>query len=170
MEIFDRKHDGESHEIEAIRGSTFLLTIKIIAILFAIELIYAGIDYVLSIGLAVPFDLHHHVSLLLLALDVIKVFIQIVMVVGTTLTWANTLYYITDKHIVKRVGMVQTKENIYHFDNIRSISVDQSILGKLFNYGDITIKTSASGGYQGDIILFQIDNPHKYKTILKNIF
>jgi len=38
------------------------------------------------------------------------------------------------------------------------------------SYGNITLKTSASGGFQGDIIMMGISNPQKYEKLLKENF
>lgn len=63
-----------------------------------------------------------------------------------------------------------SKEEVFHFDNIRAITVNQSWFGKLFNYGDIELKTSASGGCQEALVLVSINNPHKYEAHLKTLF
>ncbi len=68
------------------------------------------------------------------------------------------------------MGIMSAKEEVVLVDNIRSISVTQSFLGKLLNYGDITLRTSVSGGDQGDVILRQIDSPSKYEEIIKKLF
>ncbi len=95
---------------------------------------------------------------------------QLFLILNVTLSWANSAYYLAGKHIIRRNGILHVEEDVFHFDNIRSISVNQSFFGKIFNYGDISLKTSASGGYQGDVIMTEISNPKKYEEILREYF
>lgn len=171
MEVFNRTHDTEQKDlVEQIRGSIVFVVIKLIVILLFFETIYELLFYFLSIQFALPIDWHHHISVGLLAVSFLKVLMEVYFITSVFLSWAGNVWFLTGKHIIKRTGILYTQEDVYHFDNIRSISIEQSIMGKFFNYGDISIKTSASGGYQGDVVLFQIDNPQKYEAILKNLF
>lgn len=96
--------------------------------------------------------------------------IQLYLIVYVTLAWASNAYYLAGKHLIRRKGIVHAQEDVFHYDNIRSISVNQSFFGKMFNYGDITIKTSASGGYQGDIVMTEIADPKRYEAMLRESF
>ncbi|MBI3984341.1 MAG: hypothetical protein HY344_00150 [Candidatus Levybacteria bacterium] len=50
------------------------------------------------------------------------------------------------------------------------------VFGGLYFYGgkysatEIILKTSASGGYQGDVVMAGIANPKKYKEIISKYF
>lgn len=158
------------HDLEPIRESIFMLGAKLFVLLFLFEGIYTGFFVLLNLVFNLPLDWHHHASVILILLNITKVLLELLFILFLLSEWSSTIYFITTKHIIKRVGILSNKEEVYHFDNIRSISVQQSFLGKLFNYGDIILKTSASGGYQDDVSLSGIDNPHKYETILKNLF
>jgi uncharacterized membrane protein YdbT with pleckstrin-like domain len=161
--------DGR-YELEPIRGSIVVLAVKLFLALILLETLYTITFGVLQIGLILPIEWHHHISVGLLIVGGIKVAIEVFFILYLLSEWTGNSYFITRKHIIRRTGVLQNKEEVFHFDNIRSISVEQSLLGKLFNYGNITLKTSASGGYQDDILLSGIDNPHKYETILKELF
>ena len=117
-----------------------------------------------------PFDLHHHLAILFIIGQLLKIGLQVGLVLNVVLSWAGNSHHLTGQHIVKRTGIFNVNEEIYHYENIRSISINQSFLGKLFSYGDITLKTSASGGYQGDIVIVGVNNPKKYEDILKTFF
>ncbi len=158
------------HDLEPIRGSVIIFAIKLFFTLILFETIYSIVFGVFQVGLNLPIEWHHHTSVGLLIINGIKVVIEFVVILYLLFQWTGSSYFITPKHIIKRNGILQNKEDVFHFDNIRSISVEQSLFGKFFNYGDITLKTSASGGYQDDVVLLGIDNPHKYETILKELF
>ena len=171
MEIYRRTiHENEKYDGESIRGNAFLLVVKLATILVLFELLYAGINYFLTLGLVLPFNLHHHISEVLFVFEFIKLAIQLFLILHVCLSWANYEYHLSGKHIIRRKGIIHIQEDVFHFDNIRSISINQSFLGKVFNYGDITLKTSASGGYQGDIVLAGIASPKKYKEIIERYF
>lgn len=158
------------HDLEPIRSSVAILAMKLLVLLFVFEGLYAGLFYVLNVGFNLPLEWHHHSSVILLGINIIKIGLEFLFILYLFFQWAGTSYFITKKHIIKRVGIFNSREEVFHFDNIRSITVNQSFLGKIFNYGDIELKTSASGGYQAALVLVSIDNPHKYEALLKTLF
>lgn len=83
------------------------------------------------------------------------------------LKWVSTTYILNNQLLIKREGIINIIEKIYDLKTIRSISIKQGLIGKLFNFGDLTIKTSASGGYQEEIYIMGITNPAKYKANLQ---
>lgn len=170
MKISNHNHEERKHELEPIRGSIIILVAKLATGLLLFDLLYVGLYYLLTLSFALPFDLHHHISLLLLVIFFLKLLMQLFLILNVTLSWANSAYYLAGKHIIRRNGILHVEEDVFHFDNIRSISVNQSFFGKIFNYGDISLKTSASGGYQGDVIMTEISNPKKYEEILREYF
>ncbi len=169
MEIFNQDHEERKPEFEPIRGSIFL-AFKILFIFLIFDGLYFVLFTILNLGIEMPFDLHHHTSTLFVLVLAIKNLFQLFLLLFLILGWSNNIYLLDKKHITKKSGIFSIKEEVYHFDNIRSISVDQSFFGKYFKYGNITLKTSASGGYQGDVIMMGISNPQKYEKLLKENF
>jgi uncharacterized membrane protein YdbT with pleckstrin-like domain len=47
---------------------------------------------------------------------------------------------VTDRRVICKTGLVKRRTVEMHMDKVESVDVDQSILGRLFNYGDITIR------------------------------
>ncbi len=166
----EQEHINRRNYFEPIRGSIVILAAKLILTLLLFDWIYLGAYYILNLAFDIPFEWHHHISAVLFGSHLIKNVLEISFILYLTLSWANNMYLLTGKHLIRRRGIFGTQEDIFHFDNIRSISIYQSFLGKLFNYGDITLKTSASGGYQGDVIISEVSNPQKYEEILKGYF
>lgn len=170
MEPESRNHEERKQELEPIRGSIVTLVVKLAMLLFLFEVLYAAIYYFVNLGFSLPFDLHHHIAWSLFAFEILKILMELYLIVYVTLAWANNAYYLAGKHLIRRKGIVHVEEDVFHFDNIRSISVDQSFLGRIFHYGDITLKTSASGGYQGDIVMMEIADPKRYEEKLREYF
>src|SRR5574338_548384 len=165
MELFNRRRieikDKREYVAEPIRGSIAMLVIKVLLVLVLFDGVYSVIYYILNLGIGLPFDLHHHTAILLLIIQLGKITLQFILLLHVVLSWANNLYFLTDEHIIKRIGFIKVQEEIFHYENIRSITVHQSWLGKLFHWGDILLKISASGGFQDDVILSGIANPQK---------
>lgn len=163
----EKEHE---HNVEPIRGSVFVLTLKLALILFIIDSLYSLLFYLLNLGFGIPFDFHHHISVTLFITQIGKIIFEIFLIIYVVLQWANNTYFLTEKHLIRRTGILSTEEDVYHFENIRSITTHQSFLGRIFNYGDVILKTSASGGYQGEVTLTGISNPYKYENTLKKSF
>ena len=174
MELFNRRRidikEKKDYVTEPVRGSISVLIIKMLVILALFDGAYSIIYYVLNLGISLPFDLHHHAAILLLITQFVKTILQMTLLLRIVLQWANNVYFLTDEHIIKRSGLLKIQEETFHYENIRSITIHQSWIGKLFNYGDILLKISASGGFQDDIELSGIENPQKHKKRLQDLF
>ncbi|MGC2410401.1 MAG: PH domain-containing protein [Methyloceanibacter sp.] len=46
---------------------------------------------------------------------------------------------ITDRRVIYARGFIQRHSVEVHMDKIKSVDVDQTVLGRLFDYGDVTI-------------------------------
>lgn len=167
MDIFRRNQEEKKQDLEPIRGSVVILAIRLAGVMLFFEILFGAAFYALNLGFSLPFDLHHHIAELLFFMEIIKLILQLFFIVNITLSWSNIAYYLTGKHLTRKTGMFHVKEDLFHFDNIRSISVTQSFLGKIFNYGDITLMTSASGGYQEVVTISGVQNPKKYQQMIQ---
>lgn len=67
---------------------------------------------------------------------------------------------VTDRRVLYKTGFVSRKTREMHMDKIVSIDVDQGILGRMFNYGDITI----NGAGQSIERIPAIDNPVEFRN------
>ncbi|MEP7167428.1 MAG: PH domain-containing protein [Candidatus Woesebacteria bacterium] len=164
------KREQLNLEREPIRGSVVVLIIRLLAILLFFELIFLIVDYIFTLGIPLPFDLHHHVSLAMFVALTAKLVFELSLLVNASLAWSNTIFCISGKHIIKRIGIFSIHEEVFQFDEIRSIAVTQSFFGKIFQYGDIILKISASGGYQQDVRMIGIANPRQYEEALNTYF
>jgi uncharacterized membrane protein YdbT with pleckstrin-like domain len=72
--------------------------------------------------------------------------------IGTFLTWlrawirrVSTELAVTDRRVIFKRGLVRRHTVEMNMDKVESVDVDQSILGRIFNYGDVTVRgTGAS--------------------------
>src|SRR5262249_39431347 len=47
---------------------------------------------------------------------------------------------VTDRRIIYKIGFIKRRTVEMHMDKVESVDVDQTILGRIFSYGDITIR------------------------------
>lgn len=113
--LYTHKHEEGQCEHAPIRGSLFILVAKLLVILILFELLYGAIFYVLTLGIPLPFDLHHHKDVVILVFEILKILIQVFLIVNITLSWANNVYYldVNSKRLIKRTGIINLKEDIY---------------------------------------------------------
>lgn len=159
---------------EPTRGSVVILVIQLITVLAFTDFIYVIINYFLMrmyfLQTSSPFDLHKYVILILALLHIGKSFFQILLSIKIVMGWLGRSYFIIGKHLVKREGIFTVAEKICDLDNVRSITVNQSTLGRLLHYGDVVVDTSASGGYIDQITLMGVADPRKFEYKIRHSF
>ena len=92
--------------------------------------------------------------------------LKICLTIFIILTWLNEYYEITPKEVVHKRGLIWRKEERYEFDYVRYVNLDQSILGRMFNFGTISLIDIRKNIFMH---MYQIHNPHKYIHIIKNL-
>lgn len=99
-----------------------------------------------------------------IALITIYTIIIPIIVVGIIyLTKSSTIYAITNKRVIGRSGIISEDFKSSTFKHITSLRVKQGIIGKLFNFGNITIDTSGSG-FGVEFIWRYVNNPVQVKN------
>jgi uncharacterized membrane protein YdbT with pleckstrin-like domain len=67
---------------------------------------------------------------------------------------------VTDRRIIFKRGFVRRRTIEMHLDKVESVDVDQTILGRIFNYGDIIIR----GVGVGIEPLTKVDSPLAFRN------
>jgi uncharacterized membrane protein YdbT with pleckstrin-like domain len=67
---------------------------------------------------------------------------------------------VTDRRIIFKRGFISRRTIEMHLDKVESVDVDQSILGRIFNYGDILIR----GVGEGIEPLKDIESPIEFRN------
>ena len=89
--------------------------------------------------------------------------IGIVWLIRDLIKFFTTKLIITNKRISGKTGLINTNELDSPLNKINGIQTKQSALGKIFNYGTISIAT-ASTVFNFDYI----EKPYEFKQILNN--
>lgn len=162
----------EKAEIYPIKRSIIVLSLQIIILLITTDTFYALINYfflkVHFLGLTLPFDLHHYTILILYFAHILKSLIQIFFILQLIFKWKGQSYYIINEHLVKREGIFTITEKNYDLKNIKSVTIHQSILGKIFHFGNVVLEISASGGYKEKLTILFVSNPQIYEGLLSH--
>jgi len=72
----------------------------------------------------------------------------------------NTEVAVTDRRVIYKTGFISRKTREMHMDKIVSVDVTQGILGRMLNYGDITI----NGSGQSIERIPAIDSPVEFRN------
>lgn len=78
-----------------------------------------------------------------------------------TVRFTHVELAVTNKRVIGKVGVADTKSLDASLNKIQNASVSQKLLGKIFNYGTVTINTAA-----GEFKFGAIKNPEAFKSML----
>ena len=67
---------------------------------------------------------------------------------------------VTDRRIVYKRGLIRRHTVEMNMDKVESVDVDQTILGRLFNFGNVTIRGTGAGIEP----LFNVEEPLKFRN------
>ncbi len=111
---------------------------------------------------------HHHTIILFVLLELIKTTIQITVMLTLILKWFSTHYHIAGKRLVKQQGVFNLKEEAYNLEDIQSVSLNQSLWGRILQYGDLEIVFRSETG-QDRLSLTGIAQPDKQKELITGL-
>jgi len=143
-----------------VHQSNLFLIIKLIGIEILILFLYLFIRLPKTIFVLPNLAINENISLnyITIAYFIILSLIKIIFIVKITLEWANNTYEIREDSIIHRKGIFNIKEDIYTLRSLSSVTIEQSIWGKLFNYGTIVLYSPI---HKTNYYLINVHNPKK---------
>ena len=91
--------------------------------------------------------------------------IPLVSLVKDYLDWKNRMYIITNRRVMQISGVVNKSVTDSSLEKVNDVKMNQSIWGRMFNFGDIEILTASELGAN----LFRIiGEPIHFKTTMLN--
>jgi uncharacterized membrane protein YdbT with pleckstrin-like domain len=87
-----------------------------------------------------------HISLWSLALLIFLGLLLLVVVVGLVflaiawIRYRTTEFAVTDRRIIAKSGLISRRTAEMFLDKVESLNVDQTIAGRLFDYGTVTVR------------------------------
>lgn len=149
-----------------IRHSHIVLVSKLFAIQILLVFLYLVVRLP-KIALFSRLDNSQNIVLNYISLGYFMVLslIELILVLKVTLDWANNIYEIRDDSIIHRQGIFTLKEDVYTLRNLGSATLHQSFMGKLLNYGTITISSPI---LKHEFHLLNVHNPGKIVQSFKD--
>ncbi|MCA9750288.1 MAG: PH domain-containing protein [Romboutsia sp.] len=138
----------------------FYLVTLIVALEVILALSYIGIKFGVEFVNSV-FSLGLSTLQISTALFIFFTFLQVTLLVYVILNWVNTIYEINDKEVVYKTGIIGKRARAYDMSNVQSSYVEQSILGRIFNFGKVTLYSPA---LKNDLFFNDVPNPQRFKA------
>ena len=81
------------------------------------------------------------------------------------LLWTNHQFIITNRRVMQITGVINKDVIDSSLEKVNDVKMQQSVFGRLFDYGDIQILTASELGIN---VFRRIDNPINFKTTMMN--
>lgn len=148
--------------MELIRKSPVALVVKIILAEILIEAIYL----VLSLSLTqISEQLANGYEASRFALSVLFIVIAVSVIAVLVAQWANEVFILEKDDLAVSQGIISKRVQTYPYANMQSVTVNQSLLGRLFNYGNVTIYIPVLGK---NVSFMEISSPYHFAEKLKS--
>ncbi|MCC6889950.1 MAG: PH domain-containing protein [Hyphomicrobiales bacterium] len=71
--------------------------------------------------------------------------VGLALLIRELFTWYTTEIAVTNQRVIYKTGFIRRETNEMNMAKVESVRVDQSILGRLLDYGDVTIIGTGEG-------------------------
>jgi uncharacterized membrane protein YdbT with pleckstrin-like domain len=71
--------------------------------------------------------------------------VGVVLLIQEWFRWWITEIAVTNRRVIYKKGLIRRQTNEMNMDKVESVQINQSILGRLFDYGDVTILGTGEG-------------------------
>ena len=95
----------------------------------------------------------------------ILVLVPLIGMLRDILIWRNREYIVTNRRVIQINGVFSKDVVDSSLEKVNDVKMNQSFLGRMFDYGDIEILTASE---TGDNLFRRIGNPIKFKTAMLN--
>ena len=92
------------------------------------------------------------------------VVLGVVWLVAALIGHRATAYVITSREVYKKTGLLSRTVTTLRLDRVQNTSFDQSLLQRLFSYGDVRVDTA--GTDTTELVLRGVPNPQKVAGLL----
>ncbi|HNT24084.1 MAG TPA: PH domain-containing protein [Anaerolineales bacterium] len=139
------------------RQHWFLLASAIFVECVAILIIFAA-----AVAAAVAFP---PFIILIVAVGFLLLMLPLGTMTRDILVWTNRQYLVTNRRVMQIAGIFNKNVTDSSLEKVNDVKMSQSVLGRMFNYGDIEILTASELGVN---LFRQIENPIGFKTAMLN--
>jgi len=151
---------GEQEKIILVSRQHWFVVIRAILL----EIILILIIFLATILASISFQ--HLASLpIIISIGFIVLLIPIITMTTDILNWSNRQFIITNRRVVQVSGIINKNVIDSNLEKVNDVKMVQSVLGRLFGYGDIEILTASELGVN---LFKRIAEPVKFKTAMLN--
>jgi len=68
-----------------------------------------------------------------------------ILLARTWFNWWNTEIAVTDRRVIFKTGFISRKTTEMHMDKVEGVDVEQSILARILDYGDVVVRGAGIG-------------------------
>lgn len=97
---------------------------------------------------------------------VVLVLVKTLFMIFVIVSWLEEYYEISPTEVVHRKGFLFRREEVYTLDHIGSITLDQGLFGRIFNFGSLKLFDWA---LEETVNIYLIHSPLKYHKILETL-
>ena len=90
-------------------------------------------------------EMQGHASVFWDWVAVILAVIALFLLVPEWFTWWTTEIAVTNRRIIFKQGFIRRSTMEMHMDKVESVDVEQSIMGRLLNYGTVSVRGVGTG-------------------------
>ena len=101
----------------------------------------------------------------LVALGYLLLVFPLISLLRDVLIWANRKYVVTSRRVIQLSGVFSKNVTDSSLEKVNDVKMNQSLLGRMFDYGDIEILTASEMGANK---FSHIGHPIQYKTAMIN--
>ena len=162
---FEKKGKASSITVThiTVRQSIFFLVLK----LLFLEAVAAGSIIAFHLALSNYATMYSlNISFFNIPIFVLLVLLQTVFMIYVIVNWLEEYYEITPMEVIHRKGFLFRKEERYILDHVGSITLEQGLLGRIFNFGSLKLFDWA---LEENIHIYLIHSPLKYHHILETL-
>ncbi len=145
---------GENEKVEFVARQHWSILMRSIGVEIVIAVIILG-----AVTIALPLTGGILAILYLLAL------IPLGMIARDTVIWWNNQYVVTNRRVIQIHGVFNKNVIDSSLEKVNDVKMEQSFLGRMFDYGDIEILTASELGVNQ---FSWIEKPVHFKTAMLN--
>ena len=147
---------GDHEQIHLVTHQHWFVLVQAIILELIIALIIIAAD------LALYFALSQNLFVLI---GLILLLIPVISLIRDTMIWSNRKYVITSRRVIQIHGVFNKDVTDSSLEKVNDVKMDQSFLGRLFDFGDVEILTASELGVN---LFKRIAEPVKFKTTMLN--
>ena len=149
--------------VKPIRRTVILLVVRIVLLLFLVDTRYAFL-LLASVAGYISAEWTTLYATFLWLVYTVKFVVLAYLIARLVVDWMSTVYYIAGGHLIRQRGVLSCTETVFQLADIESVVLNQSWLGRMLNFGDVTVEFTVTG--QKEYVRFYaIANPQRYEDI-----